>query len=138
MFGRLTLDSIALHDPFLAAATIGMPLGVIALVAVLAYFKKWGYLWREWITTVDHKKIGVMYIGLGLLMMVRGIVDAIMMRAQQSIAEGAGQGFLDPNHYAQIFSAHGTIMIIFAAMPMWPFPLSTRSASGSPSAVPSS
>ena len=119
MFGRLTLDSIALHDPFLAAATIGMPLGVIALVAVLAYFKKWGYLWREWITTVDHKKIGVMYIGLGLLMMVRGIVDAIMMRAQQSIAEGAGQGFLDPNHYAQIFSAHGTIMIIFAAMPIF-------------------
>lgn len=119
MFGRLTWDSFAVHDPFLAAATFGMPIAVIALVAVLAYFKKWGYLWREWFTTIDHKKIGVMYIILGFIMMIRGVVDAIMMRAQQSVAEGVGQGFLDPNHYAQIFSAHGTIMIIFAAMPIF-------------------
>jgi len=119
MFGRLTWDSIPLHDPFLAAAAIGMPIGVIALVAVLAYFKKWGYLWREWLTSVDHKKIGVMYIILGLLMMVRGFVDAIMMRSQQAVAEGISQGYLNPDHYAQIFSAHGTIMIIFAAMPIF-------------------
>ena len=118
MFGRLTWDSFALHDPFLATATIGMPVAVIALIAIVAYFKKWGYIWREWLTSVDHKKIGVMYVILGLLMFVRGGVDAIMMRAQQSIAEGAAQGYLDPSHFAQIFSAHGTIMIIFAAMPI--------------------
>lgn len=118
MFGRLTWDSFAVHDPFLLMATIGMPLGVITLVVVLAYLKKWGYLWREWFTTVDHKKIGVMYIALGFLMMVRGIADAIMMRAQQAVAAGDVTGYLDANHYAQIFTAHGTIMIIFAAMPI--------------------
>jgi cytochrome o ubiquinol oxidase subunit 1 len=119
MFGRLTWDSIALHDPFLAAATVGMPLGVITLVLVVAYFKKWGYVWREWLTTVDHKKIGIMYIILGLIMMIRGVADAIMMRSQQAIAMGASLGYLDADHYAQIFSAHGTIMIIFAAMPIF-------------------
>jgi len=118
MFGRLNWDSFAIHDPFLLMATIGMPIGVIALVLILAYFKKWGYLWREWFTSVDHKKIGAMYIGLGLVMMVRGIVDAVMMRAQQAVAVGDATGYLDPSHYAQIFSAHGTIMIIFAAMPI--------------------
>ena len=118
MFGRLTWDSFALSDPFLATATIGMPVAVIALIAIVAYFKKWKYIWREWLTTVDHKKIGVMYVILGLLMFVRGGVDAVMMRAQQSVAEGANLGYLDPDHFAQIFSAHGTIMIIFAAMPI--------------------
>ncbi|NNM54924.1 MAG: cytochrome o ubiquinol oxidase subunit I [Spirochaetales bacterium] len=119
MFGRLTWDSIQTHDPFLFMATIGMPIVVIALVIVLAYFKKWGYLWREWFTTVDHKKIGFMYIILGMMMMLRGFVDAIMMRAQQSIAEGANHGYLTADHFSQIFSAHGTIMIIFAAMPIF-------------------
>ncbi|MEI8093468.1 MAG: cbb3-type cytochrome c oxidase subunit I [Spirochaetales bacterium] len=107
-----------MSDPFLATATIGMPVAVIALIAIVAYFKKWKYIWREWLTTVDHKKIGVMYVILGLLMFVRGGVDAVMMRAQQSVAEGANLGYLDPDHFAQIFSAHGTIMIIFAAMPI--------------------
>ncbi len=119
MFGRLTWDSIQTHDPFLFMATIGMPIVVIALIVVLAYFKKWGYLWREWFTTVDHKKIGFMYIVLGLVMMLRGFVDAIMMRAQQAVAEGANHGYLTADHFSQIFSAHGTIMIIFAAMPIF-------------------
>ncbi len=119
MFGRLTWDSIQTHDPFLFMATIGMPIVVIALIAVLAYFKKWGYLWREWFTSVDHKKIGFMYIILGLIMMLRGFVDAIMMRAQQAVAEGANHGYLTADHFSQIFSAHGTIMIIFAAMPIF-------------------
>lgn len=118
MFGRLTWDSFQIHDPFLAAATFGMPLGVIALVGLLWYFKLGKYLWREWLTSVDHKKIGVMYIILGIIMMVRGIVDAIMMRAQQAVAVGESMGYLNADHYAQIFSAHGTIMIIFAAMPI--------------------
>jgi cytochrome o ubiquinol oxidase subunit 1 len=119
MFGRLTWDSFQTHDPFLLMATLGMPVVVIALIAVLAYFKKWGYLWREWFTTVDHKKIGFMYIALGMAMMLRGFIDAIMMRSQQAIAEGANHGYLTADHFSQIFSAHGTIMIIFAAMPIF-------------------
>jgi len=99
-------------------ATIGMPVVLIAVVVLLAYFKKWGYLWREWFTTVDHKKIGIMYILVGLGMMVRGVAEVIMMRAQQSMAMGDAQGFLSPDKYAELFSVHGTIMIIFVAMPI--------------------
>ena len=75
------------------------------------------YLWREWITSVDHKRIGVMYIVLALIMLLRGFTDAIMMRAQQAVAAGGAQGYLPPEHFDQIFSAHGTIMIFFMAMP---------------------
>src|SRR5262249_54624352 len=75
------------------------------------------YLWREWITSVDHKRIGVMYIVLALVMLLRGFADGIMMRTQQAIASGGGQGYLPPEHFDQIFSAHGTIMIFFVAMP---------------------
>ena len=78
----------------------------------------WPYLWNEYITSPDHKRIGIMYIVLGLVMLVRGFADAIMMRAQQSLAIGASQGYLPPEHYNQIFSAHGTIMIFFVAMPL--------------------
>src|SRR6202007_1331362 len=77
----------------------------------------WPYLWREWITSVDHKRIGVMYILLALVMLLRGFSDAIMMRAQQAVAAGGAQGYLPPEHFHQIFSAHGTIMIFFMAMP---------------------
>ena len=77
----------------------------------------WPYLWREWITSVDHKRIGVMYIILALVMLLRGFSDAIMMRTQQAVAAGGAQGYLPPEHFDQIFSAHGTIMIFFMAMP---------------------
>ena len=73
------------------------------------------YLWQEWITSVDHKRIGVMYIVACVVMLLRGFSDAIMMRAQQALA--FHRGFLPPEHYDQIFSAHGTIMIFFVAMP---------------------
>ena len=79
--------------------------------------RAWPYLWHEYITSTDHKRIGIMYIVLALVMLVRGFADAIMMRAQQSLAIGASQGYLPPEHYDQIFSAHGTIMIFFVAMP---------------------
>jgi cytochrome o ubiquinol oxidase subunit 1 len=78
----------------------------------------WPYLWREWLTSVDHKRIGVMYVTLGLVMLLRGFSDAIMMRTQQAIAVGSAQGYLPPPHYDQVFSAHGTIMIFFVAMPL--------------------
>ena len=93
---------------------------VLAIVFVLGWVTLKGYvpyLWREWITSVDHKRIGVMYIVLALIMLLRGFSDAIMMRAQQAVAAGGAQGYLPPEHFDQIFSAHGTIMIFFMAMP---------------------
>ena len=89
-------------------------LGVIVWVVVKGHLP---YLWHEWITSVDHKRIGVMYCLLGLVMLLRGFVDALMMRSQQAVAFHA-PGYLPPEHYNQIFSAHGTIMIFFAAMPL--------------------
>src|SRR5260370_2774874 len=94
---------------------------VVVVVSVLSWVTLKGYLpylWREWLTSVDHKRIGVMYIVLALLMLLRGFADAIMMRAQQAIAAGGAQGYLPPEHFDQIFSAHGTIMIFFMAMPL--------------------
>ena len=87
---------------------------MLALVTVKGW---WPYLWREWITSVDHKRIGVMYVVLALVMLLRGFTDAIMMRIQLALAAGHAQGYLPPEHYDQIFSAHGTIMIFFVAMP---------------------
>ncbi|WP_070887570.1 cytochrome o ubiquinol oxidase subunit I [Pseudomonas sp. D1-3] len=118
MFGKLTLDAIPLHEPILVVTMIAVALGGIGLVAALTYFKKWGYLWTEWLTSVDHKKIGVMYILVALVMLLRGFADAIMMRTQQALAHGGAEGYLPPHHYDQIFTAHGTIMIFFVAMPL--------------------
>jgi len=117
IFGRLTWEAIPLHDPILLFTFVAVALGGGALVAALTYFKVWGYLWREWFTSIDHKKIGIMYIILGLVMLLRGFSDAIMMRAQQAIAFGGNEGFLPAHHYDQIFTAHGVIMIFFVAMP---------------------
>src|SRR6201993_1116780 len=116
MFGRLSWSAIPFDQPIVmgTCATVGAVLLIIfALVTIKGW---WPYLWREWITSVDHKRIGVMYMILGLVMLVRGFSDAIMMRAQQALAAGHAQGFLPPEHYDQIFSAHGTIMIFFVAM----------------------
>ncbi|TBU96370.1 cytochrome o ubiquinol oxidase subunit I [Phytopseudomonas dryadis] len=118
MFGKLTLDAIPLHEPILVVTMIAVALGGIGLFAALTYFKKWGYLWHEWLTSVDHKKIGVMYILVALVMLVRGFADAIMMRTQLAMATGGSEGYLPPHHYDQIFTAHGTIMIFFVAMPL--------------------
>jgi cytochrome o ubiquinol oxidase subunit 1 len=116
MFGKLTWDAIPWSQPIpLAAASIV----ALMLLAVLAWVIAKGhmsYLWNEWITSVDHKRIGVMYIVLALVMLFRGFIDAVMMRSQQAVAFHAA-GYLPPEHYNQIFSAHGTIMIFFAAMP---------------------
>jgi cytochrome o ubiquinol oxidase subunit 1 len=93
-----------------------MVLGGLALLGAVTYFKLWGPLWRDWFTTVDHKKIGIMYIILGIIMLLRGFADAVMMRAQQAISFGANEGYLNAHHYDQIFTAHGVIMIFFVAM----------------------
>lgn len=118
MFGKLTFDAIPLHDPIIVVVGIGMAIGAIALLGALTYFRKWGWLWNEWFTSVDHKKLGIMYFVVALIMLLRGFADAIMMRSQQAIAAGGSMGFLPPDHYDQIFTAHGVIMIFFVAMPM--------------------
>jgi len=118
LFGRLSLDAIPYHEPILVGTFAVVALGAVALLALLTYFKVWGYLWREWFTSIDHKKIGIMYIVLAIIMLLRGFGDAIMMRAQQAMAFGDNAGFLPPHHYDQVFSAHGVIMIFFVAMPL--------------------
>ncbi len=118
IFGRLTLESLPLHEP-IVVATFGMvAIGGTALLAALTYFKVWGYLWNQWFTSVDHKKIGIMYMILAIVMLLRGFSDAIMMRLQQAMAFGGSEGYLNAHHYDQVFTAHGVIMIFFVAMPM--------------------
>ena len=118
MLGKLNLEAIPYHDPIIMSALVGSLLLGVAIVAAITYYKKWGYLWTEWITSVDHKKIGVMYIILALVMLVRGFADALMMRAQQAVAANDSAGYLPPEHYDQIFTAHGVIMIFFVATPL--------------------
>ncbi len=118
IFGRLTWEAFPYHEPILVATFAAVVLGGLALMGAMTYFRVWGTLWRDWITSIDHKKIGVMYIVLGLVMLLRGFADAIMMRLQQAIAFGDNAGYLPPHHYDQIFTAHGVIMIFFVAMPL--------------------
>ncbi|HSW71357.1 MAG TPA: cbb3-type cytochrome c oxidase subunit I, partial [Gammaproteobacteria bacterium] len=117
LFGNLSLAVIPYHNPIILGAIIFMGAMSMLLVAALFYFKKWTWLWHEWLTTVDHKKIGILYLGLAGIMLVRGLTDALMMRLQQAIAVGDSLGYLPPEHYNQIFTAHGVIMIFFMAMP---------------------
>ncbi|MFC0408095.1 cytochrome o ubiquinol oxidase subunit I [Roseomonas elaeocarpi] len=117
VFGRLTLESFPIHEPILLVTFAGVALGGLALLGALTYFRLWGYLWKEWFTSVDHKKIGIMYIVFGIVMLLRGFADALMMRTQQALAFGSSEGFLPAHHYDQVFTAHGTIMIFFVAIP---------------------
>ena len=117
MFGRLTWDAIPFNQPIPLITSIVVLLAIVGVVAWITIKGWWLYLWHEYITSTDHKRIGIMYIVLALVMLVRGFADAIMMRAQQAVSVGASQGYLPPEHYDQIFSAHGTIMIFFMAMP---------------------
>ena len=117
IFGRLTWDAIPFHVPILVYTFVVVAILGAALLGTVTWMGKWGYLWREWFTSIDHKKIGIMYIVLGIVMMLRGFSDAIMMRLQQAMAFGGSLGYLPPEHYDQIFTAHGVIMIFFMAMP---------------------
>ncbi len=117
MFGKLTLDAIPYHEPIIMVTLAMIAVGGIAIVALMTYFQKWGWLWREWLTSVDHKRIGIMYIVVAMVMLLRGFADAIMMRTQSALSSAGEAGFLPPHHYDQIFTAHGVIMIFFMAMP---------------------
>ena len=118
IFGRLTWEAIPLHEPILVATFAVVAIGGLAVVGGITRYNLWGYLWKEWFTTVDHKRIGIMYMILGVVMLLRGFADAIMMRLQQAMAFGGSEGYLNAHHYDQIFTAHGVIMIFFVAMPM--------------------
>ncbi len=116
MLGKLTWSAIPSDQPIPLAASVLMILAILSVLAWVAVKGYAPYLWREWVTSVDHKRIGVMYCLLAVVMLLRGFSDAIMMRSQQALAYDA-PGYLPPEHYDQIFSAHGTIMIFFVAMP---------------------
>ena len=116
LFGKLTLDALPFYSPVAFAGASVIVLGGLAVVILVTRLKAWGYLWREWLTSLDHKKIGIMYVILALVMLLRGFIDALMMRAQQALAMNS-PGYLTPDHFEQVFTSHGTIMIFFMAMP---------------------
>src|SRR5690606_12291537 len=116
LLGRLNWDAIP-KEPILLGTFVVVAMGGVALLAGLTRYRLWGWLWREWFTSVDHKKSGIMYIIVALVMFLRGFADAIMMRLQQVWAFGGSEGYLNSHHYDQIFTAHGVIMIFFVAMP---------------------
>ena len=119
LIGRISWDSIPMaHEPIVLWTFIAVVLGGLVMMAALTKFKLWGPLWRDWVCSIDHKKIGIMYIILGIVMLLRGFADAVMMRIQQAMAFGDNLGYLPPHHYDQIFTAHGVIMIFFVAMPL--------------------
>lgn len=117
MFGLLTFDAIPTHEPIVMVTLAVIGLVALGVVIAITWFGKWKPLWSEWLTSVDHKKIGIMYVILAFVMLVRGFADAIMMRAQQAIASTGEPGFLNEHHFSQIFTVHGVIMIFFVAMP---------------------
>jgi len=117
MLGKLSWDAIPFYQPLPLYAMGVVGIVILIVLGIITQKGWWPYLWREWLTSVDHKRIGVMYLILALVMLLRGYTDAIMMRSQQAIAIGGAQGYLPPDHYNQIFSSHGTIMIFFVAMP---------------------
>src|ERR1700675_4704969 len=116
MFGKLSWDAIPLDEPIPLATVFILIIGMLGLLGLVTWKGWWPYLWREWITSTDHKRIGVMYVILALVMLLRGFSDAIMMRSQLALAAGHAAGYLPPEHYNQIFPAHGTIMIFFVGM----------------------
>ena len=117
MFGKLTLDALYHYNPIIVFANVLMIGTGILVVGLLTYYRKWGYLYREWFTTVDHKKIGVIYIFIALIFLLRGFIDAAMVRGQQATVGAGGEGYLSAAHFAELFTGHGTMMIFFMAMP---------------------
>lgn len=115
MFGRLNAEAFQ-HDPVVWGGILGMVGGALAVIALLTYLKKWKWLWSEWLTSLDPKRIGVMYVIAATVMLLRGGADTAMLRLQQILSVGDSAGFLSSDHFQQIFSAHGTIMIFFVAM----------------------
>jgi cytochrome o ubiquinol oxidase subunit 1 len=117
LLGKLSLSAIPFDNPIIMTAVGGATFLALVILGLITYYRKWPYLFKEWLSSLDHKKIGIMYVILALIMLLRGFSDAIMMRSQQALAAGTAHGYLPPGHFDQVFSAHGLIMIIFMAMP---------------------
>jgi cytochrome o ubiquinol oxidase subunit 1 len=117
LLGRLSWSAIPFDNPIVMGVSATVGAGLLTIAILITVKGWWPYLWKEWITSVDHKRIGVMYVILALVMLIRGFSDALMMRSQLALAAAGAPGYLPPDHYDQIFSAHGTIMIFFVAMP---------------------
>lgn len=115
LLGRLSWQALP-HDPITSGGALMVVLGGLGAVAAVTYFKKWTWLWKEWLTSLDHKRIGLMYVIVAMVMLLRGLADALMMRTQQATSVGDAHGILSSDHFQQVFSAHGTIMIFFVAM----------------------
>ncbi len=115
LFGNLTLSAFQ-HDPVQLGGVVFMFLGIIGVLGLITYLKRWKWIWTEWVTTTDHKKIGVMYIIIAVVMLLRGLMDASILRLQQVLSVGSSNGVLTSDHFQQIVTAHGTIMIFFVAM----------------------
>lgn len=118
LLGRLSWEAIPFHEPVLVAAFLAVALGGLALVGSMTCFRMWGRFWHHWVTSVDHKRVGIMHVVLGLLMLLPGFAGALMLHLQHALAFGDGPGYLLPHHYDQILSAHGVIMVFFVAMPL--------------------
>jgi cytochrome o ubiquinol oxidase subunit 1 len=116
MLGKLTIDALPFYSGIAMGGALFTVIGAVAVVALITWLGRWRYLWTEWLTSLDHKKIGIMYVVLALIMLVRGFTDAMMMRTQQAVALDS-PGYLPPDHFDQIFTSHATIMVFFVAMP---------------------
>ena len=116
MLGKLTIDALPFYSGIAMGGALITVFGALGVVALITWLGQWRYLWTEWLTSLDHKKIGIMYVTLALIMLVRGFIDAMMMRTQQAVALDS-HGYLPPGHFDQIFTSHATIMVFFVAMP---------------------
>jgi cytochrome o ubiquinol oxidase subunit 1 len=116
MFGKLTIDALPFYSDIAMAGAFTVVFGALSIVALISWLGRWRHLWTEWLTSLDHKKIGIMYVALALVMLARGFIDAMMVRTQQAVALGS-QGYLPRDHFDQILTSHATIMIFFVAMP---------------------
>jgi cytochrome o ubiquinol oxidase subunit I len=115
MFGKLTLDALK-HENSQNGAVIMMLLGALLILGFITYYKKWTYIWDEWITSVDPKRIGIMYMIVALTLFLKGFADAMLMRAQQAMSVGDSHGIISAEHFQEVFSSHGTTMIFFVGM----------------------
>src|SRR5690606_37620922 len=114
LLGKLDADALP-HEFFMIGGAVSITAMLLLLAAFITYKRRWTWLWKEWLTTVDPKKIGIMYFIVGGLMLVRGGLDAIMIWLQQALA-ASEEGYLSAQHFQEIFTAHGNIMVFFVAM----------------------
>ncbi len=115
LLGKLNWEALP-HEWFTIGGSVTLIGLVLTIVVVITRLHRWKWLWREWLTSTDPKKIGIMYFIVAGFMLLRGGLDAIMIWLQQSLSSGASHGFLSADHFQQIFTAHGNIMVFFVAM----------------------